>query len=359
MFPDRFVSVHLLEAIRWPGPLTELPYIIMGAFTLFGVVLAVALAAPHLVFWSQLLPRVRAVRHASAPVEPPPDAVALRGRELLFFAAGGVALAFALTTLHVIVPEVSKHLSARELYGKTKLLDPNAPVGQYRFNATGAAYYSGGTPPTTLNTLDELFTFLGKPERVFAMVGAPELASIDQAAREKKIDYHVVDDSNSRYLILSNQLKPGETDVNPLKLFISETPPKPKFPVEANFEDKIQLLGYDLPDRLARGQDFKIRLYFKVLAPVGGSYKVFVHFDGPGTRFNGDHVPLEERFPTPNWVPGYYITDEHLMRPDRATQPAGAYRIFMGFFAGATRLKVTAGPQDGDNRVRLGAVVIQ
>jgi hypothetical protein len=58
-------------------------------------------------------------------------------------------------------------------------------------------------------------------------------------------------------------------------------------------------------------------------------------------------------------VPGYYITDEHAMAPDRATQPAGYYRIFMGFFAGDSRLKVTTGPQDGENRVKLGGVNIK
>jgi hypothetical protein len=129
--------------------------------------------------------------------------------------------------------------------------------------------------------------------------------------------------------------------------------------VEADFEGKVQLLGYDVPTDLSRGQDFKMRLYFKVLQPLGGNYKVFVHFDGPGTRFNGDHVPLGGRFPTQHWVPGYYITDEHELTPDRTTQPSGYYRIFMGFFAGEQRLKVTSGPNDGENRVKLGGVQIK
>jgi hypothetical protein len=58
-------------------------------------------------------------------------------------------------------------------------------------------------------------------------------------------------------------------------------------------------------------------------------------------------------------VPGYYITDEHFMQPDRATQPAGFYRVFMGMFSGESRLKVTSGPQDGENRVKLGNVNIK
>jgi hypothetical protein len=128
--------------------------------------------------------------------------------------------------------------------------------------------------------------------------------------------------------------------------------------VQVDFEGKVELLGYDLPAEVDRSHEIKIRLYFKVNQPLGGSYKVFIHLDGQAARINGDHVPLEGSFPTQYWVPGFYITDEHSIIPDRATQQAGYYQIFMGFFSGDRRLKVVSGPQDGDNRVKLGSVHI-
>ena len=216
-------------------------------------------------------------------------------------------------------------------------------------------------PPPLSSSVKDVFDFLDKPERVFVMAGSDELPSLDQVSRQDKKPYFVVDDTNSRFLVLSNRLGPNEPDVNPLKRFISEQAPKPQHVLEADFEGrKVKLVGYDLPDCLLnRGEDFKIRLYYQVLQPIAGSYKVFIHFDGPGTRFNGDHVPLEGRFPTQHWVPGYFITDEHAMAPDRATEPSGYYRLFMGFFSGESRLKVTTGPQDGENRVKLGGVTIK
>jgi hypothetical protein len=277
---------------------------------------------------------------------------------VLLAGAGATSLALALITAFWIVPQVSKHFSARDLYGRTKQLDPVAPVGQYRFSGTGAAYYAHGKAPTQLGSLAELFQFLRRGERVFVMAGAEELPSIDQASREEKVHYVVVDDSNSRYITLSNRLGPHESDLNPLRLFISETPPKPQHPVEADFEHKVTLLGYDLPPEVKRGQEFKIRLYFRVDQPLGGSYKVFLHFDAANTRFNGDHTPLEGRFPTQYWVPGYYVTDEHLVTPDRAMQPAANYTVFMGLFAGDKRLKVLRGPQDGEQRVKLGTLLV-
>jgi hypothetical protein len=340
LFPESYISAHITESVRWPGPLTNVPYVIMC----------------YAAFWAGVVGLGLGVRLAPRSADP---AQHQKGRRLLLGGALGAAMIMSLTTAHWIVPSVSKHLSVRDVYGKTAKLDPNAPIGQYRFNATGAAYYHGAKPGTTLNSLKDVFDFLGRKERVFVMAGSEELPSLDQMSRQEKKPYFVVDDSNSRFLVLSNRLGQNEQDVNPLKRFISDQPTKPKYTVEADFEGKVKLLGYDLPDSLSRGQDFKIRLYFQVLQPLGGSYKVFIHFDGPGTRFNGDHVPLEGRFPTNHWVPGYYIIDEHAMAPDRAMQPAGYYRLFMGFFAGENRLKVTTGPQDGENRVKLGGISIR
>ena len=96
-----------------------------------------------------------------------------------------------------------------------------------------------------------------------------------------------------------------------------------------------------------------------MLAPVVGNYKVFAHIDGAGTRINGDHAPLEGRFATNYWVPGFFITDEHLIRPDRGTENSGLYNIFIGLYQGAERMKVLAGPSDGDNRAKLGTLTVR
>jgi hypothetical protein len=173
------------------------------------------------------------------------------------------------------------------------------------------------------------------------------------------VSYVVVDDSNSRFLILSNRLGPGENDLNPLRRLVSETPPNPKTPISVTFEDKLQLVGYDLPTEVAHGADVPVKLYFKVLAPLGAAYKIFIHFDGPGSRINGDHVPLDGRFPTQFWSPGTYVTDEYTLKPERATEPQGNFQFFFGLFAGDKRLKVKEGPSDGENRVRLGTVRVK
>jgi hypothetical protein len=160
---------------------------------------------------------------------------------------------------------------------------------------------------------------------------------------------------------LSNQLAAGETDLNPLRRFISESPPKIGHPMAITFDDRIELLGYDVPDEVSRGDEILIRMYYRVLQPTGGSYKVFLHFDGMGSRFNGDHLPLDGRFPTSYWAPGHYITDEHRVPTSRLNQATGYYQIFTGLWPGGegARLKVTAGPHEPDHRVRLGVIKVK
>ena len=98
-------------------------------------------------------------------------------------------------------------------------------------------------------------------------------------------------------------------------------------------------------------------------APLPGSYKVFVHFDGPGIRINGDHLPLDGKFPTQYWVTATYITDEHTVHPsDNNTgtaPPSGYYQLYMGLYMGAERLKIVSGPSDGDNRARIGGITVR
>ncbi len=331
--PEKWAGAHVLEGIKWPGPLVAAPWVILFLGLAWAGALALGLA---------LKPG--------------------RGRELLW-AAPAVAVVAALVGVYWVTPSVSKHLSYKGLFTKYKQIGAGSEIGKYRVPGN-MVYDLPSTKITDLSGLPQMFQFLAKPSRVFVLAASEELAPIDQYAKQQPAQekplYYVVDDSNSRVLLLSNQLGAQESDLNPLKRQIVRALARPpQHEVHADFEGKVELVGYDLPAELQRGRNFKITLYYKVNQPVGGAYKVFLHFDGPGTRFNGDHIPLEGRFPTNYWVPGYYIIDEHEMEPDRATAPSGTYQVFTGMFLGDRRLHVASGPNDGEHRVRLGVVRVK
>jgi 4-amino-4-deoxy-L-arabinose transferase-like glycosyltransferase len=339
--PEVLIGAHLPDAVRWPGGVQWVPGVLFGWGMLFAGLIALGLGTGL----------------GQGPAARDEERQEARGRAVgLLIGSGLVA---SLLFVYGLVPILSKQLSSRDLFGKTARLDPKAPLGQYRFGAAGSTYYAAGRSPTQLNSTAELLDFLSRPERVFVLAGAEELASVDKAARQRGTAYVVIDDSNARYLVLSNRTEGTEQDLNPLRRFVSTDEPKPRLPLNIDFEGKLKLLGYDLPDVLDRGQDFRIRLYFQVVQPLDSSWKVFLHFDGQGGRFHGDHVPLEGRFPTQHWTAGTYVIDEHLIQPERNQQSSGSYRIFMGLYQGDTRLKVSAGPQDGENRAKLGSVIVK
>ncbi len=342
--PEEYIGAHLSEAVRWPGIASRIPQALVAVAALWGGLVGLALGAP--------LASPKATPEVAAQQQK-------KSRRFLLAMSLVTSLGLALATAHFIVPEMSKHLSSKDLYSSTRKLNPNAPIAQYKFNASGSSYYSGGQSPKNLATLDEVWGFLGKSERVFIMAGAEELAALDQAAQQGSHKYYVVDDSNSRYLVISNQLGGTETDKNPLRQFVLTTAPTPKTPISVDLEGKLELIGYDIPNDVARGRDFKVRLYFRVVQPLGGNYKVFMHFDGGGSRFNGDHTPVGGRYPTQNWVPGSFIIDEYTVTPDRAQQPTATFQVYAGLFQGDKRLKVTKGDHDGENRIKLGRMIVK
>ncbi len=232
VFPEYYVGAHMIETLRWPGPLANMPYVMVSYAAFFAGVIGLALGVP--------------IAPKSAT-----ESQRRGGRLILVGGAIAASLAMALFTALWVVPQCSKHLSSKELYGKTKQLDPNAPIGQYHFTAQGASYYSGGKTPVTLPTLDELLEFLAKPERVFVMAGAEELPPIDQYAKQHSASYYVVDDASARFIMLSNKLGAGERDLNPLRLYVSEQPPKPSHVISVNFGDKVELVGWDAPPSIS------------------------------------------------------------------------------------------------------------
>ncbi len=330
LFPEQYGGAHLSEALHWPAPLTTIPSLLVALSMVFGLLLFAGMATRG------------------------------RLRRGLLTGVVGVSLLAAGWGAYAMVPAISQHVSYRGIYTKYKQLGGGA-LGTYGISRAGSKFY--GQSSVELTSIAGVFDFLYKDpgKRSFAMVGSQELGPLDQHSRQHGRAYHVVDDSNVQFLLVSNRLGPNEADLNPLLRLVLDKEPKPQHEAHANFDGRIQLIGYDAPAEVSRGQDLTIRLYYKVLQPVGAGYRVFLHFDGAGTRWNGDHVPLDGKFPSSYWATGTYIIDEHKMTTSRVGQPAGSYQMLTGFWPGGdgARLKVIDGPQDGENRVKLGILRVK
>ncbi len=104
-------------------------------------------------------------------------------------------------------------------------------------------------------------------------------------------------------------------------------------PVEANFANRMELMGYDLrlPDNLPASPE--VVLYWRALSPMEISYTTFVHILDREERVIAqvDHVPGDGAFPTTGWLPGEVITDRFVMSTS-LDQLASAHQVEIGVY---------------------------
>ncbi len=277
--------------------------------------------------------------------------------------AVGLGLALSLFLAQVWTPALSTRLSSKNVFKIYRTLraegDRLAIVGNH---GSGPTYYAG-TEYEKLANRNELISFLQNEGRVFALTRASELCPLQKVSSTKEFEYHVLDDSNAQFLLLSNQLKNGETDQNPLsRSVLRQRPTNIQKPLDIDFDDKLQLIGVNMPQRVGRGDKFEMTLFFEVRKRIGKNWKIFVHFDGGGMRFQGDHDPIKGRCGTSYWQPGDYIVDTFEVEAGGLTYKKTAYRTWIGLFVGSagnwTNMKVISGEHDENNRVAVGSVQV-
>lgn len=294
-----------------------------------------------------------------------------RGRARRLFAAYAPAVAIAATVALgafwslVWMPRLALNISSKAMFDTYR--DLRAPGDQLVImgDLGQAARAYADTKPEIVTSRDQVVAALGRPGRVFAVAPQAELCTLHREVGGKA--YYVIDDRNARSLLLSNKVD-GTTDKNPLATAIvhaepAKIPQKPKGKIV--WDNRIQLLGWDIPRTMSRGSKVQIKLYYKILMPVGGAWTTLMHFDGP-LRFNGDHKPIGDRCPTSTWQPGDYIIDTHTVSVGGSAFPTGTYDLWLGFFTGSApnwkNMAISEAPgdmRDTADRVKIMSVTLE
>jgi 4-amino-4-deoxy-L-arabinose transferase-like glycosyltransferase len=110
--------------------------------------------------------------------------------------------------------------------------------------------------------------------------------------------------------------------------------PNPQVLRQANFDNKIELVGADLvPNPVAPSGVVRVTLYWRALAEMDVAYAVFVHLLGPDGRVLAGHdgQPVAGARPTTGWVPSEYIIDSHDVSIPGDLEP-GEYIIEAGLY---------------------------
>ena len=134
-------------------------------------------------------------------------------------------------------------------------------------------------------------------------------------------------------------------------------PPPIERPLEAQFGDAIQLLGYDLEAGQSQpGGEVHLTLYWQALKTPDAHYTVFNHLVGPDGQIHGqfDSPPSGDAWLTATWLPGEVVVDRRVI-PIQAGAPGGRYQLLVGWYdaSDGKRLPVTVAErlQPGDQLV--------
>lgn len=215
--------------------------------------------------------------------------------------------------------------------------------------------------------------WLGADEhaRRFIVLKARELPRLNSVWRARHKKSVAIVDSRSIQNVLVSNVGGGVENAgsDPFGDFLFDEPPKIARPLHARFLDTIELLGWELvegrvgsgPGTIAKeivpGSPYRVRVYFRVLARVEGTWMSFVHIENEGKRYNADHEPIAGRYPMNLWQPGDILRDEVEVNLEPNFTP-GQYWVYFGFFQGQMRMKVTDGSAR-ENRVIAGQIVVR
>jgi hypothetical protein len=276
----------------------------------------------------------------------------------------GATVGFAAFWTAIWQPRLALNLSSKAMFeAYESLARPGdelvvmGDLGQAPFAYTSKS-------PQLVPDRTQVIAALGRPGRVFAIAPQSELCTLHREVAGKP--YFVIDDRNTRSLLLSNRID-GATDKNPLRTAIVHEEPKDirtRAKGRVVWDNRIQLLGWDIPRTTPRGAAFEVTLYYKILQPVGGAWKSLMHFDGgAGRAGNGDHDPIGGRCPTSTWQLGDYIIDRFTTRAGGGAYPAGPYDVWIGFFTGSNpnwrNMPISEAPgdiRDNADRVKITSI---
>jgi hypothetical protein len=276
----------------------------------------------------------------------------------------GSGLAVGAFLVLSLQPALSQHFSPKPVYDAYAELSEGRqePLAVYKHPASAARYYTS-VPVKEIGDRNGLFAFLGAGGPRWLVMEAEQLPALDRAYRRKTGKHlYVADARSARLLLIGATPVEGRPNASFLEAAVRSEPPKIQHRVGASYEGGIKLLGYDLAlpgkDSVGAGQRFEVTWYWRALDRPPAGYQAFVHIDGQGLRLNGDHQPVDGRYPTKLWDKGDVVVDrQELVVP--ANFPPGDYPIYVGWFRGDKRLEVRSGPQDGANRVRAGTLPVR
>jgi len=140
---------------------------------------------------------------------------------------------------------------------------------------------------------------------------------------------------------------------------VLDAPPADLGGVKARFDRGLELLGSSYEASATRKHEFFLTTWWRVPGPMSPDLFFFTHVESSTFRVPYDAKPGDWMYPADRWQPGQIVEHRVLVQlpPEMQT---GTYDVLIGayFRDSGERLAVVDGPQDGQNRLRLGPLEV-
>ncbi len=169
-------------------------------------------------------------------------------------------------------------------------------------------------------------------------------------------------------LLAASVLLPGESNTNPIAIFLKDQDPVLQRPLAADLGGRLETLGWELTgdDDVRIGHvpprgSFHVKIAMRVTEPPGAGYCTFIHLEHTPTRMTAEHKEFAV-YPMTLWQRGDIVVDDFALTLSPQFG-AGHYTLYYGVgqlpCEDDKRLAVTRGPSDGHDRVRAGDVEVR
>jgi hypothetical protein len=275
---------------------------------------------------------------------------------------------FGLSLSLAYYPKLLVQLSPKQTFLSYRALaQPGEPLAMIGATSNSASYYAGGNIPSFSNAVDAFDWLTSGPGRRWLVIRESDLGTLNAEFRERSPERRnlpVLDATSSEVFLVSNRLAPGEKNKNPLEGVVLSRAPTPRNRLDVGLGDQLDVLGWEVRDldgnvmsSVRPGPRYVFTIYYKVVAPISGSWDTFIHIDGFQRRFNGDHPTLGGKYPFHLFRVGDFIADRYEFTLEPHFSP-GSYRVYFGLFTGSRRMEVKRGRHD-DDRIDAGTLVVE
>lgn len=220
----------------------------------------------------------------------------------------------ATTYGHEIVPHTADGFSPKRTLARWQgWVDAGAlpaTLGIHRVTDEGLEIYGPAADRRIeLATRGDVIQALSAAEPAAVLMRDTDLPAIHQHHRQHGWPLYVLSRAHTSLVLAANVLPDGSEDLNPINRVLFDAPPPLANETLLEFDERVQVIGWELEEPVVRGSTRTIKLGLRVLRSLPGGAQMHARLQkGRASRINANwHELAEDLYPSNYWREGDFI----------------------------------------------------